>query len=153
MWDNSKRAKPTYEEIYQRTTKDVLDLIVSLREKRYSFDRIAGYLHENGYQSPHAKWNPHTISKLMKIHGLEDKQLYKVPDYRHINEILKLRASGMSYNDIVKHLNSTGKRRPTGLPFCNHRLRAYIRQYNILKEKYGDEMEKYTVPREDEDDF
>lgn len=153
MWNNSRRVKPTYEDIYQRTTKDVLDLIVSLREKRYSFDRIAGYLHENGYQSPHAKWNPHTISKLMKIHGLEDKQLYKVPDYRHINEILKLRASGMSYNDIVKHLNSTGKRRPTGLPFCNHRLRAYIRQYNILKEKYGDEMEKYTIPREDEDDF
>jgi hypothetical protein len=153
MWDNSKRVKPSYEEIYQRTTKDVLDLIVALREKRYSFDKIAGYLHENGYQSPHGKWNPHTISRLMKIHGLEEKQLYKVPDYRHIKEILELKESGKSLKEICEHLNSAGKYRPTGLPFTPHRLGIYIGQYKKFVEKYGDEMEKYTVPREDEDDF
>lgn len=153
MWPKSKRVKPSYEEIYERTTKDVLDLIVSLREKRYSFDKIAGYLHENGYQSPHAKWNPHTLSRLMKIHGLEEKQLYKVPDYRHINEILELKESGMSLRDISNHLNATGKRRPTGLLFCPNRLRMYIQQYHKLKAKYGDEMDKYTVAKEEEDDI
>ena len=153
MWDNSKRARPSYEEIYQRTTKDVLDLIVSLREQCYSFDRIAAYLHKHNYVSPYAKWNPHTISRLMKLHGVETRQLYKVPDYRHIHEILELKESGMSLRDIVGHLNVNGKTRPSGLPFSVHRLSIYIQQYHKLKAKYGDEMEKYTVAREVEDDI
>jgi hypothetical protein len=155
MWPSNSgiKPRPSDEDIYKQTTKQVLDKLVELRENRRSYEWIASYMFANNYQSPYKRWNEKLVKSILWSHGFKRETMYKAPDYRYLLLIESLKADGVSVDDIAEHLNSQGKKTVNGYPFTGSLVKQYVSRYNGLKVKYGDDVVRFTKPVEEDDEI
>jgi hypothetical protein len=155
MWPSNSgmKPRPSDEDIYKLASKEVIDKLVELREKRRPYEWITCYMFANNYPSPYKRWNVKLVKLLLWSHGFKREIMSKIPDYRHFPFIESLKADGMTLDDIVEHLNSEGRRTVNGYPFTRSLLKQYLRRYKILKLEHGDDVVRFTKPVEEDDEI
>ena len=155
MWPSNSgiKSRPSNEDIYKQTTKDVLDKLLELRENRRSIQWIAAYMFANNYPSPYKRWNTRLVRSILAHHGDELVTMHKLPDYRHLPLIRAMMADGVSLDAIAEHLNSQGYRTVNGYLFTRSLVRQYIYRYKEFELKYGEYAVRFLQPVEDDDDI